>query len=143
MFRTWGPLSNTSVNLSSPQVRKRSLGRRILGWVFFIAVGLVALSSIVDPDKSSKPSCGEEGMAFIMSQHFIKKRLRAPATASFPWSSDDYVKVVRLGDCEFRVRAYVGAQNAFGANVRTKYSMNLTYRESDETWSASNIWMDP
>lgn len=100
--------------------------------------GLAVWSATGDNKKRAEPTC-DKAMAFVMSQGFIEKRLKAPASASFPWMSAEGVAIRDLGDCEFRVRAYVDAQNSFGANIRTWYSMNLRYQKSDETWHASNI----
>jgi hypothetical protein len=89
---------------------------------------------------AAKPKC-DETLAFVMSQKFITDRLKAPATADFPWKSSDGVTVKDLGGCAFNVSAYVDAQNSFGANIRTRYSMNIRYQQSDDTWNASNISM--
>ncbi len=51
--------------------------------------------------------------AYVMSQEFVKERLKAPATADFPWYDESFVK--ELGDNKFEVNAYVDAENSFGA----------------------------
>jgi hypothetical protein len=64
------------------------------------------------PATAAKPKC-DETMAFVISQKFITDRLKAPATADFPWKSSDGVAVRDLGACAFNVAAYVDAQNSF------------------------------
>ncbi|MCH7499237.1 MAG: hypothetical protein IH886_04405 [Nitrospinae bacterium] len=86
---------------------------------------------------SSSDNCSNDGMAYIMSQSFMEKRLKAPSTADFPWM--DYT-VKQVGSCSFVVKSYVDSQNAFGATVRTHYMMKLkpVSRTSDE-WELISV----
>lgn len=74
--------------------------------------------------------------AFVMSQTFVKRQLRAPATAKFPSILDATVE--DLGDGRFFVSAYVDAENAFGALIRTHYKATLR-RIDDERWQAESV----
>ena len=74
--------------------------------------------------------------AYVMSQEFVKERLKAPATADFPWYDENFVK--ELGDNKFEVNAYVDAENSFGAKVRTNYSCVLKY-VGDDKWRAESV----
>lgn len=80
--------------------------------------------------------------AFVMSQTFVERRLKAPSTASFPYASSDGVSIEERGNCTFSIRAYVDAENSFGANLRMPYSMDIRRNQADDTWSASNIQMN-
>jgi hypothetical protein len=113
--------------------------RTVIAIGAIIGAIMILADLIRSKDHDAELSCGDSGMAFVMSQTFIKRRLRAPATASFPWSFADGVKVLDFGDCEFRVKAYVDAENAFSANIRSVYTMNLRFNPSDESWTARNI----
>ncbi|WP_163265590.1 hypothetical protein [Chelativorans alearense] len=77
--------------------------------------------------------------AFVASQTFVKREMKVPATAEFPYISSEGVSVTELGDCRFTVKAYVDAENSFGAKLRTPYSMDIRFNRADEIWSASNI----
>lgn len=109
-----------------------------LGFVLLVAVGLYKGPGPTSATKA-RDDCTDTTMAFIMSQEFVKKRLKAPATASFPWSSSDGVSTTVSGYCRFRVNAYVDAENSFGANLRSRYSMDLSYSQSDKMWRATNV----
>lgn len=71
--------------------------------------------------------CTDSSMAYVMSQKFVKQRLKAPTTAKFPWSNDSAVKKQYIGDCKHRIVAYVDSQNSFGAMIRTTYYAELQY----------------
>ena len=71
--------------------------------------------------------------ALVMSQKFVRKRLKAPASADFPYITDSDVSVASLGDDRYTVSAYVDAQNSFGAKIRTHYVCVLRNTAGD-TW---------
>lgn len=83
--------------------------------------------------------CGSESMAFIMSQGFVKRKLKAPSTASFPSLYADGVSSSQIGWCKYRVTAYVDSQNSFGAMLRSHYSADLEYLPSDKSWRADDL----
>jgi len=74
--------------------------------------------------------------AFVMSQTFVEKQLKAPATAKFPLYSES--KVTDLGDGKYKVDSYVDAQNSFGAMIRTNYTCTLKY-VGDDKWQAEEV----
>ena len=76
--------------------------------------------------------------AFVMSQSFMKKRLKAPSSASFPWYSDSEVSVAHRGGGIFLVKSYVDAQNSFGAKLRTRYLCELKDNGHD-SWSLISL----
>jgi len=63
--------------------------------------------------------------ALVVSQEYIKPRLRSPSTADFPYITYDGVSFSFLSDCVLVVRSYVDAQNAYGAIIRTRYLAKL------------------
>ena len=81
--------------------------------------------------------CNDEISAFVMSQHFIKNNLRAPATAQFPYSGD--AQIAKTGECTFRVQSYVDAQNGFGALIRSRTQVDMEYFPSSDTWLGRNV----
>jgi hypothetical protein len=62
------------------------------------------------------------------AQTFVKRHLKAPATAEFPWGTDEY-SIVSLGDGRWKVSSYVDAQNGFGAMVRSRWDVTLRRKE--------------
>lgn len=84
--------------------------------------------------------CGEKNAstAYVMSQEFVKRQLRAPSTAKFPFWPDDY-RSQALGECRYLVNSFVDAQNGFGAMLRSYYRVTLIYDPSDETWRAEEV----
>ena len=76
----------------------------------------------------------ESTMAYVMMQGFVKRNLKAPATAKFPslaW--DDQVQVIRLSGQTYKVYGYVDAQNSFGALIRTGYT-GVVQQTSEDKW---------
>ncbi|PBC04838.1 hypothetical protein [Mesorhizobium sp. WSM3860] len=109
-----------------------------IGFAALVAIGLYK-GPASTPAAASHDDCTDTTMAFVMSLKFVKDRLKAPATASFPWSSLDGVSTTVSGYCQFRVNAYVDSENSFGANLRSHYSMDLRYNQADEMWYAANV----
>lgn len=83
--------------------------------------------------------CGNTTLAFVMSQNFVKQRLKSPATAKFPYVNDRGVDVVPDGKCGFLVSAYVDSQNGFGAVVRSHYQASLSYDRATELWRVGDL----
>lgn len=84
--------------------------------------------------------CNDTTMAFVMSQTFVKRNLKAPSTAEFPWVTDDQVAISTKPDCGFRVIGWVDAQNGFGAQIRSKYVVDLKYLGDEAgTWQLTDI----
>jgi hypothetical protein len=107
---------------------------------FAVIIGGAYLFS--NAKKPADPNeCGSRSMAFVMSQEFVKKRMKVPSTASFPWITADGVTVDERAKCEFRVSAYVDAENSFGAKLRTAYRVALKYTSADENWHLTDITM--
>lgn len=88
-----------------------------------------------EAEKKRARECGErnEVMAYVMSQEFVKRGLKAPATAEFP--SVTKILTRAMGDCRFKINAYVDAQNSFGALLRSPYSATLFYEPEGQEWT--------
>lgn len=84
-------------------------------------------------------ACSNQTTAFVMSQSFVKQRLKAPASADFPYVTDDGVKTSYRGDCTHEVLAYVDSQNSFGAKIRTKYYVKLKNQKGTDDWRLLDI----
>lgn len=93
---------------------------------------------------SSTPPCEDDVEAFVIAQDFVKRQLRSPSTAEFPYITDSGVssKPTTLpgGQCAFDVRLYVDAQNAFGGTVRQHFSVTVAPDELIEgSWNLVDI----
>ena len=78
--------------------------------------------------------CTSGSTAYVMSQQYVRQRLKSPTTATFPGGSRDY-QTQYMGDCIHRVVAYVDSQNSFGAMIRTQYYAEMQYiRNSRNKW---------
>lgn len=108
--------------------------------LFAVTAGIVWIGVTTKNDGpaavASRDAQCSEGVAFVMSQNFVKRDLRAPATAQFPHQP---ISATEIGECQFRVSSYVDAQNAFGALIRSNYSVDMKFNASGRTWSAANL----
>jgi hypothetical protein len=86
-------------------------------------------------------TCGERGNidASVMSEQFVRDRLKAPSTAEFPRGT---YGVTWAGGCTFKVNSYVDAQNGFGVKLRNKYYAELEYLPEEDKWRLKNLRMD-
>lgn len=88
-----------------------------------------------DSGAAKKPVCGDESMAFVMSQKFVLRELKAPASAKFPSSA----VVTPVGGCAYSVAAWVDSQNGFGAMVRSDYHVIMESSADGRSWSARSL----
>lgn len=66
--------------------------------------------------------------AWVVCENFVEDRLRAPATADFPCCYSDFV--THEGGGVYRAEAYVDAENAFGAMLRSDFTCTVEHRSS-------------
>lgn len=100
---------------------------QIFGGILLIALVIAWLASPM-PTAPPKPmtkaeiermKTKEEINAFVMAQSFVKKCLKAPSTADFPYYNKGDVQ--DGGTKIWIVNSYVDSQNSFGAMMRTYY----------------------
>lgn len=97
--------------------------------VIIYSVATIFNTSTKTTSKSSSKDYKRE--AYVMSQEFIQKQLKAPSTAKFP----SYYEIeVTQTDNRYKVEAYVDSENIFGATLRTNYCMILE-RKDNESWT--------
>ena len=80
----------------------------------------------------------DEATAISMAQELVKKELKSPSTASFPWDFNAYT-VTRKGD-QFTVKGYVDAQNSFGAKLRNKFEACFTLEKVGTKYKGTKIY---
>lgn len=115
-----------------------------------VAVGAIAVlmvwvwyanwnSSPKRDEEQAATDCGNTTMAFVMSQNFVKQRLKSPSTAEFPYVTDRGVKAVTAPGCTFDVAAFVDAKNGFGASIRNRYTVKMLYDTGTKKWRAEQL----
>lgn len=143
--------ANTAPTAAQQQPPKKGSnnGLVILGLLAFLAVAVLIAKGFtpqLTPEqlaqhkaRSEAAKCADTSTAFYMSQEFVKGRLRAPASAKFPRSSDPDVGVRYLGDCTHEVLGFVDSQNGFGALIRSKYIVKLKNDKGTDKWQALSV----
>ena len=108
---------------------------------YFIIYGMI--SFLLGPSDRVETPWIEHDLsidAFVMSQESIRARLKAPSTAKFPYIVQKGVVVERLGaEQKYRVRAYVDAQNSFGAMIRQNYTATVQFLDESNRCKVSDV----
>lgn len=77
----------------------------------------------------------------IISEYFVKQKLKSPSTADFPMF--DYTSEYSQIDGTYLVASYVDAQNGFGSMVRQYYSIKLKFNGGEFAdpinWTATEL----
>lgn len=120
------------------QAQAASIGCTLLVLVL-ILFGFLAMCSGDKKPKKEESACDDEVMAYVMTQDFVRNRLRSPRTAHFPMMAGGEVNVFKSGACEFTVSGYVDAQNAFGAEIRNRYIAVVEAPVTGDTWTAKSV----
>ena len=79
------------------------------------------------------------GEVWAMAQSFVKDQLKSPKSADFPTYGDDSVSIKGSGDY-YKVTGYVDAENSFGAEIRSTFSLVLKKSGSKYTLKECNIY---
>lgn len=109
----------------------------IVGIVAIVVVSWMIFGSDGGDGKSGKDPCDDEIAAFVMSQQFVRDRLKSPSSAKFPFISN--ATVIKQPGCRFVVRSYVDSQNSFGAMLRTDYVAELELQVDRDNWRLHSL----
>ncbi len=111
-----------------------------IGFLVFLAIaGFAVYGWLFGGDRDATGRrCGDKISAYLMSETFVKRRLKAPSSAAFPGHTD--ATIVRIGCGSWHVSSYVDAQNSFGALIRTRFSVVMSY-DGEQTWHIESINM--
>ncbi|UXN58251.1 hypothetical protein [Phyllobacterium zundukense] len=126
-----------------------------VGVITVIAIGLIdrmnktpeQLSEIARSDaarvvaqaaQARKTACAKDnsGMAFVMAQSEVTKRLASPSSATYPVLES---RTQPIGDCLYRIKAVVDSQNGFGAMIRTPWSGTIEFHPLEGTWQVKSL----
>lgn len=92
------------------------------------------IDSTENDDNTDTLSEDDKMLAYTYAQNYVKDQLKSPSSAKFPTYEDSFVTMT--GDT-VRVSAYVDADNSFGANIRTNFTVKM-----DEDNNLQDISMD-
>lgn len=119
---------------------------RAIGFTVFLALILAAIVYFVYVGSNSPPTmanrCGDESGAYLMAQEYVKQKLKAPATATFPLRSNPLVSVTAIADCRFLVNGHVDTADIFGEKLRSPYLVELGPIGAEKEWKAYHVMID-
>lgn len=125
-------------------------GKSSTGWdtnasigcgVVIVGIGVVIwfLVSFLGGDDGDSSNADEVG-AWVACQMKVDDLLKAPATAGYPLISS--LQYSSDGNTYSFPRAWVDAENSFGAEIRTFFSCDATASPSGESWSVNVTLLD-
>jgi hypothetical protein len=101
-------------------------------------VGIVAVLMVFGLIGQSCSGGEEDGDGAIAYCHqFVEQQLKLPDTADFP--SFPHHQVAETGTQQWRVSAWVEAENSFGGTVRTDWSCEISYDEAAGEWTLVDL----
>jgi predicted nucleic acid-binding Zn ribbon protein len=104
-------------------------------WVFLIFMIISAFSGGDSPTETVQETGVTDTQVYITSKGFVEPVLKSPSSADFPFA--DY-RFFDLGDDKYKIVSYVDAQNSFGADIRSDYSVILSYNGGE--WADIDNW---
>ena len=124
------PTSKDKAKLSQRVQRDTSKDNK-MGKIVILALSAVIISAIVvsrfidpiqnDNKESTEWRPGDEKiMAYLMTEDWVKQRLKSPSTAKFP-KSGEYISHITRSSGVYTINSWVDSQNSFGAITRTKF----------------------
>ena len=137
------------MNWMKSVVSKKTRNLIAISTVSIFTIFLVFGCSSNEPIKEKQPVLNEYGedykiqntAACIMSQQYVKDKIKSPSTAKFQkciTAKHGGVQVVYVGNQTYNTLGYVDTQNSFGAIVRIEYVTQITDNQ-DETWSLKDM----
>lgn len=81
--------------------------------------------------------------AWVCAQNVVEEELKSPSTAKFCSYPD--ADITNMGDNRYKIEGYVDAENSFGAEIRTDFTVTLTLTKSgykDESCSFDSDSVD-
>jgi len=98
-------------------------------WFIILALVALAIASLACGG-GSDPSAPD---AAVTCRFFVEEHLRAPSTAKHAPLSQTDITESTVTSGSWTVRAWVDAENAFGAMIRTRYICRVQYVD-DGNW---------
>lgn len=122
-----------------PRHQERRKSSKVpVGGIIVAVLLVLGIIGVLSPFFDSQSSTDDRSIdAWVCAQNVVSESLKSPATAEFPSYSDSYVEYI--GDNEYRISAYVDAENSFGATIRQNFTVVLTLTESGYTDATVNF----
>lgn len=108
----------------------------ILGFMLATCSYIMTPSEEYKRQKQEEERWGSPTMAYVMSQEYVKQRLKSPGSAKFPWGSYTATPTSEKG--VYLVKGYCDAQNAFGALIRLDYQATMQCHGNGK-WSCKHM----
>lgn len=120
---------------------------KILLVCLIVWIGIMAVLFSLIPESKNNNTSKEKALTFsgtrteaiIMSQQFVKQRLKTPKVAEFQNAAGAISLPHDRNPHRFTVLSYVDSQNSFGAMIRTRYRCDLEYQPSDDKWKLIDL----
>jgi hypothetical protein len=88
--------------------------------------------------KQAKIDSRQKSMARVLAEDAIREKLKAPASAKFSGNSD--TRVIQFEPNRWMVNGRVDAQNIFGAQIRSNYSVTIEFEdERDDSYRIQTV----
>ncbi|WAE51164.1 hypothetical protein [Stutzerimonas frequens] len=106
----------------------------VIGWYIFYYSSAGNTAARHEADIAAR--CEDAGMAYVMSQNFVKRQLKVPSSAKFPYkpAAQDYT-----GNCRHSIVGTFESQNSFGAMTHGSYRVIMIYLPNEDKWRAENM----
>ena len=98
----------------------------------------------VGPAVAPIPCYANKRNSWRAAKDVVRRRLKSPTTAKFspsPWKGEPDLETAALEQCSYFFRAYVDSQNAYGAMIRTHFTITIR-RLSNGDWSVVEFKTD-
>lgn len=87
---------------------------------------------------SARSDPGQSSIAYMMTEDFVRKRLKSPSSAEFPGVLDGRVDHVEyIGAGRYVIRSWVDAQNGLGATIRKDF--NAVIENEGDQWNLLSL----
>lgn len=133
------PKQPAQPELPNNQQKPNNFARIAVAVVIALAFVIYAIAN--SPDNPRRPAASKQehsdAMAWRMSKDFVTKRLAAPSTAVFPWYHQVNHQIKQNGRV-YTIKAYVDAENGFGAQIRQHFTAKVRY-DGEDTWSLVDL----
>lgn len=128
--------------VETPAKKAPSKGAQIVGGLVVLlllgaCVAGIAKAALGGGSSSTAPS-DRSLEAKSICETFVKKQLKAPATAKFSEES-----AAKVSDVEYTAGGSVDSQNSFGALLRSTFACDLTYNATTQEWTSKSVSVVP
>jgi hypothetical protein len=128
-----------------PATKEPSNGAKIAGGILVLVLALGCIAGIAafafrgsSGGGSSKAPADRTLEAKSMCETFVKKKLKAPATAKFSEESAAKVSLT-----EYTAAGSVDSQNSLGALLRSTFACDMTYDAAKQEWTSKSVSVVP